>query len=286
MDLSAKLKENALAINNQIEKLLNGREGILTPMRYSAIGSGKNLRSFLFSEILAALGESPNDYLHIAAAIELLHSYSLIHDDLPAMDDGKTRRGKKTLHLKFDEAKAILAGDALLTLAFEIISSTQSIDSETKVNLIRELGIAAGYKGMIEGQFLDISSSDKTPDLNVLNHIHYLKTGKLFKFCAIAPCFITSDLSKITLLEKFAFHFGLLFQITDDLLDALGDKEDTGKDVHKDAGLNKLNYVSVCGLSKTKEYASYHAAKAKAALNGLGAMSLEQLISYVLTRKN
>lgn len=289
MDLLTKLENNSESINNQISNILAGNEKILDSMRYSAIAKGKKLRSFIFLEILEALGEEAKNYLEIASAIELLHAYSLIHDDLPAMDDAKLRRGKRALHLEFDEATAILAGDALLTLTFEVIARQPHIDGETKAILIREIAIASGYKGMIEGQLLDINSQGKKIGLQTLKKIHHLKTGQLFKFCAIAPCFITNNLGAIHCLENFAYHLGILYQITDDILDFEGSIKNTGKDTNKDIFLNKLNYISLCGLEKAREYSIYHAKKANYFLGIIGptkTLLLQTLVELIQSRKN
>jgi geranylgeranyl diphosphate synthase type II len=275
-------------IDKNILEILRGNEKILQAMKYSALAKGKKIRPFLFLEILNLLQHPSDSFLDIASAIELLHTYSLIHDDLPSMDNAELRRNQPTLHLAFDEATAILAGDALLTLAFGVISENKLLDGDVKSSLICELALASGYKGMIEGQLLDILYQRKEIDLENLNKIHQLKTGKLFRFCAIAPCIISGNNGAIISLEKFAYHFGMLFQITDDILDFTGHSEETGKDNQKDNILDKMNYVSLCGLSKTQEYAKIHSEKAISALNEISSInsSIHQLVQMVTNRKS
>jgi len=247
-NLNGTLEKNSALIDAAIKMIITGDEHIVAPMLYSSIAEGKKIRSFIFLELIEILGSNKELYIDIAAAIEIIHTYSLIHDDLPPMDNSDLRRGKLSNHKKFDEATAILAGDALLTLSFEIISNSACLDSEIKIELIRELSKASGYKGMIEGQLLDIRAQNKEINITQLKQMYYLKTGKLFTFCSTAPCFISGSLGYISSLEKFAYNLGMLYQITDDVIDYTSDPKISGKEKAKDSVLNKMNFVSLLGL--------------------------------------
>ncbi|MEQ9115274.1 MAG: polyprenyl synthetase family protein [Rickettsiales bacterium] len=286
--LEDKLLKNSELLNKAIANILEGDEEILSPMHYSAVSKGKNIRSFIFLELLESFGERRGCFLEVAAAIEILHTYSLIHDDLPSMDNSNLRRGKAASHKKFDEATAVLTGDALLTLSFEVIASIKSLDPDIKIDLIRELANASGYKGMIEGQVLDIKSQNSQVTLEQLKHMYFLKTGKLFKFCAIAPCIISGDIHSIPSMEKFAYNLGMLYQITDDIIDSVSDKETSGKDQGKDLILNKTNFVTLLGTKKAISFAKEYKEKCLFQLNKLSTtpQSLLHLVDFIFIRKS
>ncbi len=288
MNLKSKLENNASEVSEHISSLLKGQETILESMRYSALSGGKYLRSFMLREFSRNLHLNEKETLDIAAAIEIAHTYSLVHDDLPAMDNASLRRNKKTCHLAFDEATAILAGDALLSLSFEIIANCPISDPESKLQVIKELAIATGYSGMIEGQLLDIRAQNNMLDLPSLRKIHYLKTGKIFRFCAVSPFILSGNISLIPLAENFALNFGLLFQIIDDILDFSGKSSETGKDNNKDLTLNKINYVSLLGPGESHTEAEKHASKAIAVLNKMpfDTSIMQELVKFNISRKN
>lgn len=239
-------------IEQRLGALLDNKQKIFKSMLYSSVG-GKYKRGVIFLYLSEVLGAKISSVLDIACAIEILHGYSLIHDDLPALDNAELRRGKASCHKAFGEATAILAGDGLLTYAFEVIANAEILPSATRLELIRVLSNAAGPKGMVEGQKLDIDSQNNIIDLEQLQIIHKLKTGKLFEFCFKAPAIIL-NFSPV-MIDKLSYLgevYGLIYQINDDIVDYEQDEIETGKDKNKDQILNKQNYVSFYGLERTK----------------------------------
>ena len=235
-------------------------------MRYSVFAGGKRLRPVLCLLAGRMVGARVSALLPAACAIEMVHTYSLIHDDLPAMDDDDFRRGKPTSHKVFGEALAILAGDALLTFAFETVSR-RTKDGVLAATLTRELSAAAGSDGMVGGQTFDILSEGKEPDANLVEEIHKRKTAALIR-ASVRMGALVGRASKRELrdLTRFGEAVGLLFQVTDDLLDELGDDRRMGKRVHKDAEQGKQTYPRVHGLDRTREIAEKLAGKAERAL--------------------
>lgn len=231
-------------------RLLNTPIEMLKPMIYSLKGGGKRLRPLLLLAILNA--ESDKNLKKgssTAVALEFIHTYSLIHDDLPAMDNDDLRRGQPTAHIKFDEATAILAGDALLTDAFGLIAEDAKLKSKQKVKLISLLSSAAGSHGMVSGQLGDMQSEDKEISLEKLNKIHEYKTGKLFTFATQAAAIIGEYSSEVEeLLVKFGETFGVLYQIHNDLLDVIDDSNQSGKGHSSDENNNKSTYPNLIGL--------------------------------------
>lgn len=254
---------------------------ICDAMGYSALNAGKRLRPFLLMETARMFGADEKATMAAAAAIECVHVYSLVHDDLPAMDNDDERRGKPTLHKKYDEATAILAGDALLTLAFEILG-------EYAPQLVKSLAQASGWNGMVGGQMMDLEAEKRTLSLDEIITLQSKKTGALFNFCTEAGAILgkASDAEKQAL-KDYTASLGLLFQITDDILDVEGDPAKLGKAARKDEGAGKATIVSLMGLEKAKTYAFNEAAKAKAALTALkrDTAQLAALADYVLTRE-
>ena len=222
---------------------LNSNQILKEAMRYSVDAGGKRIRPLLVLISAYSLGKkiSKSDY-QVAGSLELLHTYSLIHDDLPEMDNDELRRGKPTSHKKFGQAIAVLAGDGLLTTSFEWLSLTD-IDNDKKIKLISQLALAAGPQGMVSGQTDDILGENKKYNLEELKHLHAGKTGALLRYACIAGG-ILSDASD---------NFGLAFQIYDDLLDVIGDAKSLGKNVHKDEIENKNTYPILLGVQGTKE---------------------------------
>lgn len=257
-------------------------------MRWSTFAGGKRFRPTL-AFLVAQLCAAPDERIErTAAAIEMVHTFSLIHDDLPAMDDDELRRGKPTCHVKFDEATAILAGDALLALAFKAIADDEGLECDIRIKLIAELAEATGTpRGMVAGQQLDILSENKKIDAVELEHIHLHKTGALIKFAArsaaLAAGVSEPDLLAIT---EFATRLGLLFQITDDLLDATQSTDVLGKTAGKDEESQKSTYVSLYGIEQARMLAGETMDAAIASLSHFGdcAELLRQLARSTLAR--
>ena len=216
---------------------------------YSVKAGGKKFRPYLLFATLEALGKDPMQGIHAAAAIEMIHTYSLIHDDLPAMDDDDYRRGKPTNHKVFGEAAAILAGDTLLTESFSVMASDEAISAEKRLAIISRLASKAGFNGMIGGQMLDIEAEGEEISFRQLEHIHQYKTGQLIMLPVECACIIADAPGEIMdRLLEFAEKLGILFQIRDDILDVEGDMAVTGKQSGSDERKNKMTYVSTYGL--------------------------------------
>jgi farnesyl diphosphate synthase len=259
-------------------------------MRYSTLAGGKRLRPFLVLNS-AALFDVPLDWaLPSAAAIEMIHTYSLVHDDLPAMDDDDLRRGLPTCHKKFDDATAILAGDALLTMAFETVAAPDSHpDAEVRAELIHQLAIAAGAAGMAGGQMMDLAAEDSTLDLAAVTRLQRRKTGALFHFSCIAGAILAKrGGAERDALARYAEAIGLAFQIADDLLDVEGSAADLGKAVQKDAAAGKATFVDLLGLEGARSRAAQLVEEAETALEpfGVEADLLREVARYIVARKN
>lgn len=244
---------------------------MLNPMVYSLKNGGKRLRPLLLLAILEI--NSMDDVkkgLKTAIALEYIHTYSLIHDDLPAMDNDDLRRGQPTNHIKFDEATAILAGDALLTDAFAVIASDDLLTDSQKIRLTQQLSLASGSQGMVAGQLKDIEAEKTEITLEQLQQIHHLKTGQLFIFAARAAAIISELDTKSSLaLNSFAVHFGTAYQIHNDLMDVLGTEEETGKKVQGDAALDKKTYPAFLGTDQAIAYLNQELTSAKKYLTEL-----------------
>lgn len=257
-----------LSIEYQLNKL-KYPDIIADGMRYSVLNGGKRLRPILLLMVLELFGKKIELGLPIAVAIEMIHSYSLVHDDLPALDNDDYRRGKLTTHKKFGEAEAILIGDALLTHSFSVVADeTRDISSDKIVKIIGMISRYAGISGMIGGQIIDLESEKKRVSLETLKYIHENKTGKLIKL----PIEIGAIISDATdeeykALEKYAEGIGLAFQIKDDILDIEGDFEKIGKPVGSDLELEKTTYPSIFGVAKSKEILKEVISDAKKSLN-------------------
>ncbi|MGO3049416.1 geranyl transferase [Staphylococcus casei] len=228
-------------------------------MRYSLNAGGKRIRPVLLLLTLDMLSKDYKLGVSSALGLEMIHTYSLIHDDLPAMDDDDYRRGKLTNHKVFGEWKAILAGDALLTKAFDVIINDTTLNDAIKVKLIRRLSFASGHLGMVGGQTLDMQSEGSAIDLTTLEQIHNAKTGALLKFAVMAAVDIAEPENLVaTALEQYSEHLGLMFQIKDDLLDIYGDEQKLGKAVGSDIENDKSTYVSLLGRSGAEDKLAYH----------------------------
>ncbi len=267
---------------------LQGR--VQEAMRYAVLAGGKRLRPFLLMQSAALFGVPSERTLRAAAAIEAVHTYSLVHDDLPCMDDDDLRRGQPTAHRAFDEATAVLAGDALLTVAFEILAGAETHPlGDVRAKLVSELAGAGGTLGMIGGQMIDIEAPVHAFGVDEIVQLQRLKTGALFEFCCVAgPILGEAGAEHERRLRDYARDFGLVFQITDDLLDVLSTTEKTGKAVGKDAEHGKATLVSLRGVDAARAQAKELALRAAdtVASYGSGATLLQALPLYLLNREN
>ncbi len=298
-DIKEKLKTFSQDFNNRLEQyfpLPSGPEKrVVEAMKYSVMNGGKRLRPFLVCETAKLYGVPtyPTAAL-VSASLEMLHSYSLIHDDLPAMDNDDLRRGKPTCHKAFDEATAILAGDGLLTQAFELLShKTLNIDANTRCELVNLLANAAGaYNGMIAGQMLDIYAETAPKEENnekLILHIEEMKTGRLIRYACEAGAILgKADMDERLAIVNYARKIGLAFQIADDILDVEGNQELMGKKLQKDADQGKATFVSIYGLDKAKEIAKdlIKEAKESIAIFGAKAQTLQDLADFIIERQN
>lgn len=264
------------------------RPQLAEAMAYSLANGGKRVRPLLVYATGAALDRAPDATLDcVAAALECVHAYSLIHDDLPAMDDDDLRRGQPSCHIAFDEATAILAGDALQALAFELLAQCPALESETRVQLIAELARAAGAQGMVLGQAIDLGAVSQTPDLTQLERMHRHKTGALIR----ASVVLAAQASGATkeqrqALSDYAGAIGLAFQVQDDILDVVAETAILGKPQGADTARHKPTYVSLLGLDGAKKKAQELLNQALNSLGELGesAAPLRQLARYIVER--
>jgi geranylgeranyl diphosphate synthase type II len=293
------LERKVRLVNKTLSWILSRRDLISKelrgPVRYALMGPGKRIRSAIVLWCCEMIGGKVNRDAQIAAAaIEMVHTYSLIHDDLPAMDDDDYRRGRLTCHKKFDEATAILAGDGLLTLAFEVLAKGIK-NPATAARLIGELAEAAGSSGMVAGQMADLDFENKNVDEKMLRYIHTNKTAKMFRCAAVMGgiCGSTSlttggraDEKQLKRLREYGLKIGLGFQIADDILDVSGTSEQLGKTSGKDARQGKQTYPAVVGLEKSREVAQKIADEAVVALRPFGekAEKLHRLVEMLLNR--
>lgn len=263
-------------------------ENLMRAMEYSLMAGGKRLRPILLMAAADAINGNGEKFITVADALEMIHTYSLIHDDLPAMDDDDYRRGKLTNHKVFGEATAILAGDALLTLAFEVILRQEDVPPEILLTVVKEISIAAGAAGMVGGQAIDLRSEGVQIDLATLKLMHMGKTGALFR-AAIRSGAILAGASDKQLddLTTYAENFGLAFQITDDILDVTGDAKILGKPTGSDVKNNKSTYVSLTSLDEAKNLAQAAVNEALNAIKDFGneADFLRELVQYLLDRE-
>ena len=256
-------------------------------MKYSLMAGGKRLRPILLMAAADAAGGHGDDYLASACALEMIHTYSLIHDDLPAMDNDDYRRGRLTNHKVYGAGLATLTGDALLTLAFEVLLRQKGVSPETLVRVVREISTAAGPEGMVGGQALDLESEGKHIDRDTLRRMHMAKTGALFRAAVRSGAILAgADDAKLAALTEYAEAFGLAFQITDDILDVTGDEAAIGKPVGSDERNRKSTYVTLTSLDEAKRLAREAVDRAHQALAPLGekAAFLDELAEYLITR--
>ena len=268
-DFQVYLKEKTDFFETELKKELKELsypETIAKGMEYSILNGGKRLRPFLLFVTLELLNEDIKKGVKSAIALEMIHSYSLVHDDLPALDNDDYRRGKLTTHKVFGEAEGILIGDSLLTYAFYVLSqkNLELLSSKQIVNIISKTSEYAGINGMIGGQMIDIESENKKIDLETLKYIHSHKTGKLIKLPIEIACIIANlEKDKREILEEYADLIGLAFQVKDDILDVEGTFEDLGKPVGSDIDLHKATYPSILGMEESKKILNNTVEKAK-----------------------
>ena len=294
ISFSDALKEAASITEVTMEKLIPEGEGpeakLLKAMRYAAFSGGKRLRPFIVLTCADLFDVPRLCSQRVAAAVEMVHTYSLIHDDLPAMDNDNLRRGKPTCHKKFDEATAILAGDGLLTLAFQVLSDGPThVNPEVRGELILEMAKAIGAKGMVGGQMLDLLAEGEEFAAPEIARLQRMKTGALINFsCQAGAILGKASENQRHMLNAFAHDLGLAFQIIDDLLDVEGTVEETGKEVNKDARAGKQTFVSLLGPERARDQAKILSAQAIKHLEIFGEKGnlLSQLVQFLVQRRN
>ncbi|MGA8383354.1 MAG: polyprenyl synthetase family protein [Stellaceae bacterium] len=262
---------------------------VLEAMRYSALGPGKRLRPFLVLASARLFGVARSCALQVAAAVEMVHAYSLVHDDLPAMDDSDLRRGRPTCHKEFDEATAVLAGDGLLTMAFEVLAHPDAHpDPAVRCELVAALAAAAGAAGMVGGQMIDLIAERRRLDIGAITRLQRMKTGALIAFaCEAGAMLARAPAEPRTALRGYAHDLGLAFQIADDLLDVEGSSAETGKPVGADAAAGKATFVSILGVERARAQAELLVRQAAAHLDLFGrrAELLREAARYVISRR-
>lgn len=291
-DLEDALSRTAGTLETKLGQMLPAVDGsygrLAEAMRYAVLGGGKRLRPFLVVTSAQIFGVGRESAFRTAVAVECMHSYSLVHDDLPCMDDDDMRRGKPSSHKAYDEATAVLAGDALLTFAFEILGDEQTHpDPRVRSELMRSLAGAAGHLGMVGGQMLDLMAETVDLDLNAITRLQQMKTGALISFAAEAGAILArTDSQRRQALRFYAHDMGLAYQIADDLLDVDGDSATLGKTVGKDARAGKATLVSALGKERARTHAEMLTAQAIAHLEPFGdkAALLRALAQFAINR--
>lgn len=287
------MDEVSESVNKTIGRLLPETDlpeaKLYDAMRHGTLNGGKRLRPFLVIHAANLFNVDTNRSRRVAAAVELVHCYSLVHDDLPSIDDASLRRGKPTVHKQFDEATAILAGDALLTLAFETLAENETHeDPRVRCELVRTLAQASGGHGMIGGQMLDLIGENEEFDLGTISRLQRMKTGKLMAFaCESGAILGKANDPHRRALCNYAYDLGLAFQVTDDILDVEADPQDTGKDTGKDEDAGKATFVSTMGKEGARERAEMLINQAKSHLKIFESRGqiLADLADYVLARR-
>ncbi|MEN9873271.1 MAG: hypothetical protein RL186_168 [Pseudomonadota bacterium] len=291
--LEQRLEETAdrvtVALDTLIPRVQGPESQLMSAMRYAALGGGKRLRPFLVLETGRLFGVDERCLLRVGAALECIHTYSLIHDDLPCMDDDDMRRGRPTVHIAYDEATAILAGDALLTIAFEILADPQThTDPGIRIALVARLAEAAGARGMVGGQMMDMIAHQLGDDIAAVARMQRLKTGALISYAVEVGALMgrASDEAR-NALTAYAHDLGLAFQITDDLLDVEGNPDDAGKAVQKDKDKGKSTFVSLMGVEGAKQRVQLLGEQAKQhiAIFGSRAQYLSQVVDSIMARR-
>ena len=303
IDVASPLQKTLDSRNSDLEKMLSGlipevaeAEGVLfDAMRYATLGGGKRLRPFLTLTTADMFHVNTTSALRVAAAIEMVHCYSLIHDDLPSLDNGLLRRGKPSCHRQFDEATAILAGDALLSRAFDVLSAPEThADPTVRCTLVSNLASASGPHGMVGGQTLDLLA-DRAPhaqgvvDIAAVTRMHHMKTGQLISFSCTAGAILGKVAPQIKhALQAYAHDLGIAFQIIDDLLDVDGHPDQTGKSGGKDMANGRVTFVTLLGATRAREQALMLGEQAISHLKIFDSEAnlLRDVVSYVLERQN
>ena len=273
---------------NLIPKKKISSKHLYNAMKYIIDVGGKRLRPIFLTEISNLLGVKRENSFRAAASVELIHCYSLVHDDLPSMDNDDLRRGHPTCHKKFDEATAILVGDAFQSLAFEILANNKTHkDLKKRIMLISELSRSSGCQGMVGGQMLDLEAEKKKLNLKEIYNLQRLKTGELFRFSCISPCILAGKANKIKIFEEFSSNLGLAFQIKDDLLDIEGNEKEIGKKTQKDLVKGKETLISLLGKEKAKKKSEELIKKSLKILEKFGnkAKNLIDLTNFIISRK-
>lgn len=293
-DLKAALAQTAAVVEQQLEALLLVPEGaearLIEAMRYAVLNGGKRMRAFLVMEVAQLFAVNVTCAARVAASVEMLHAYSLVHDDLPAMDDDDLRRGQPSCHKKFDEATAILAGDALQTRAFEVLAEEDThADPEARIELVLALGKASGMYGMVGGQMIDMVSEGKTLSGPEITRLQALKTGRLIQYAAEAGAILgRAPASQHQAIAAYGRDLGAAFQIYDDVLDETATAEEMGKTAGKDAAAGKATMVRILGLEGARLQAEKLAEQAANHLEMFGerAALLQALARFTVTRKS
>ncbi len=279
-------KDTNQFLKNFINKQNNSK--LILPMKYGLFPGGKKIRSKILIDIGSLLSIDYKSLITVGAAVECIHAYSLIHDDLPCMDNDKIRRGKPSTHIKFGESTAVLAGNSLLTMAFEILSSSSlKVSEKIKINLIKELSECSGHLGIAGGQYLDLSYEKKKISKKKIIQMEIKKTGKLFSFCCMAPAIIKKkDKKEIKFFEYIGSNIGLLFQIADDLIDFKGDSKKAGKQTGKDQKKGKATLISLFGYDNAVKYCNKIILDINMSLKKYGSNSknIQETLDYILNR--
>ena len=280
-------KDTNLFLKKFIKKQKKSK--LIIPMKYSLFSGGKKIRSKILIDIGSLFKIDYKSLIILGSAVECIHAYSLIHDDLPCMDNDTIRRGKASTHVKFGESTAVLAGNSLLTMAFEILSHKDlNISEKTKVNLIHRISENSGHLGIAGGQYLDLSYERKKVSMKKIIEMEVKKTGKLFSFCCVAPLILKKkDKKEIKKFEKIGADIGLLFQVADDLIDNEGSLQLAGKKTGKDKKKGKATLISLLGSKNTIKYAQKLIFKINKKLKKYGSKSnnLDETLNYILNRK-
>lgn len=294
--LSISLKQRAAAVEGMLDRLIPRVDGpearVIDAMRYATLGGGKRLRGYLVAEVASMFpGQDGEEGAYRAAAsVEMLHAYSLVHDDLPAMDDDDLRRGQPSTHRKFDEATAILAGDALQTRAFEVLAETETHpDAAVRIQLVLALAQASGAQGMVGGQMIDMEGEGRALSLKEVSHLHALKTGCLIRYSAEAGAILGgANPEQRERIANYGRDIGAAFQIADDVLDATATEEELGKTAGKDQAAEKSTFVALLGIDGARKEAEKLADRACHALDIFGekADRLRDLARYVVERRS
>ena len=288
--MQKKLNKIAKDTNSFLKRFIQKQKKseLIIPMKYGLFSGGKKIRSKILIDVGSLFNINYKTLIVIGSAVECIHAYSLIHDDLPCMDNDKIRRGKPSTHIKFGESTAVLAGNSLLTLAFEILSHKNlNINEKTKINLINKISESSGHLGIAGGQYLDLSYEHKKIQKKKIIDMEIKKTGKLFSFCCAAPLILKNkDDSEIKKFENIGADIGLLFQVADDLIDNKGSLKAAGKKTGKDKKKGKATLISLLGRQNTIKYAKKIIFKINNKLSRYGPKSknLSETLDYILNR--